>query len=190
MLALAAGPRLGRQIGRLLLFAALLPLFAGGRVPATIEVPDFALPQVGGGVFHLRGYSGPVLLAFLHLVPDSVDTPSRRQIAFLLSMQHQYASRGLQVAIVDSSTLVTGKPVEKNALINARYDLQLDVPLLEDADLRVVRRLAVTRAPTLILLTRDRRIAQRWDGLTGPAILAQAIQQLGSASLHHAGMAP
>jgi peroxiredoxin len=146
--------------------------------PAT-PVPDFTLPQVRGGVFHLRSaHSQAVLLAFLQTVPDTADTPSRQQVGFLLSMNHQYGACGLKVVIVDSSGLVTRQPPKHEALINATYDWQLDIPMLEDDDNRVARSWGVTQVPTLVLLASDGSIARRWHGLTGPAILAQGIQKV------------
>jgi hypothetical protein len=152
-------------------------------------VPDFTLPQVRGGVFHLRaGYSHAVLLAFLQTVPDTAETPSRRQVGFLLSMNHQYSARGLKIVIVDSSALVTRQPPEHDALINASYDWQLDIPLLEDDDNRVARNWSVTQVPTLVLLASDGSIRQRWYGLTGPAILAQGIEKVCGRSSGHTGV--
>jgi peroxiredoxin len=141
--------------------------------------PDFTLPQVRGGRFHLRGeQSQAILLVFLQTVPDTADTPSRRQVPFLLSMNHQYSARGLKVVIVDSSALVTHQIPRRDALINASYDWQLDIPLLEDDDNRVARTWEVTRVPTLMLLASDGTLTQRWHGLTGPAILAKSIENL------------
>jgi peroxiredoxin len=146
-------------------------------------LPDFTLPQVRGGVFHLRsGHPQAVLLAFLQTVPDATDTQSRQQMGFLLSMNHQYSMRGLKVVIVDSSALVTHQPPKHDALINASYDWQLDIPLLEDDDNRVARSWGITQAPMLILLASDGSIAQHWSGVTGPAILANGIEKVCSGS--------
>jgi peroxiredoxin len=149
---------------------------------------DFALPQARGGVFHLHTERPhAVLLAFLQTVPDTADTPSRQEAAFLLSMHHQYNARGLRVAIVDSSALVTNQPPKHDALTNAGYDWQLDIPLLEDEGNRVARSWGVTKVPTLMLLAPDGSIAQRWQGLTGPAILAQGIQKMCAEPSGHNG---
>src|SRR6516225_10777532 len=44
-------------------------------------VPDFTLPEVRGGSFHLRAERFPaILLAFLQALPDTLDTPSRQQV--------------------------------------------------------------------------------------------------------------
>jgi peroxiredoxin len=142
-------------------------------------VPDFTLPQVRGGVFDLHvARSQPVLLAFLQTVPDLADTPSRQQIGFLLSMNHQYSACGLKVVVIDASALATHQAPSHDALLNASYDWHLEVPLLEDNDNRIAARIGITQVPTLILLSPDGSIAQQWQGLTGPAILAQRIEKV------------
>jgi hypothetical protein len=162
----------------LLLFVALACRPARHRDQSPSALPDFTLPEVRGGSFHLRGgHSTAVLVAFLQTVPDISDTPSRQQVAFLLSMNHQYRARGLMVVIVDSSALVTRQPPSHNQLVNASYDWHLDVPLLEDPGNLVSERSGVIEVPTLILVSPEGRVTQRWEGLTGPAILAQAIEK-------------
>jgi hypothetical protein len=177
---------------RLLLTLAVLMCTGCRRDESATPLLDFTLPQVRGGVLHLRAaHSQAVLLAFLQTVPDTEDTPSRQQVGFLLSMNHQYSARGLKVVIVDSSGLVTRQPPKHEALINASYDWQLDIPLLEDDDNRVARSWGITQVPTLMLLASDGSIAQRWRGLTGPAILAQGIQRVcAGPSGHNGALAP
>jgi hypothetical protein len=163
----------------MLALAILASLPACHRDQPATAVADFTLPQVRGGAFDLHAVrSQPVLLAFLQTVPDLADTPSRQQVGFLLSMNHQYTSRGLKIVIIDASALVTGQPPSHDALLNASYDWHLDVPLLEDDHNRVAARIGITRVPTLILLSPDGSIAQQWRGLTGPAILAQEIEKV------------
>jgi hypothetical protein len=146
---------------------------------AAQAVPDFVLPQVRGGVFHLhQDHSHTVLLAFLQTVPDTADAPSHQQVGFLRSMEHQYGNRGLKIAIIDSSALVTHEAPARNALVNASYDWQLEFPLLEDNDDRVAKGLGIDQVPTLILLRSDGSIFQRWNGLARPASLAQSIETL------------
>ncbi|MGD0629703.1 MAG: TlpA disulfide reductase family protein [Terracidiphilus sp.] len=142
-------------------------------------VPDFSLTQVRGGEFHLRAAAGkPVLIAFLQTVPDTADTPSRNEAVFLLSMAHQYTPRGLAVVAIDESALVRGRPPQRGELINASYDWQLSFPLLDDSGNHVARRFGVVKLPTLVLIAPDGRVAQRWEGLTRPAILAQGIERM------------
>lgn len=142
-------------------------------------VADFTLPQVRGGAFHLREQpSRPTLLAFLQTVPDTADTPSRSEVAFLQSMDHQYRGRGLRVVVIDASALASGRQPDRSALINASYDWQLQIPLLEDEGGRAAGLLAVTQVPTMMLLTADGKVAQRWDGFTRPAVLAQGVEKV------------
>jgi hypothetical protein len=106
-------------------------------------------------------------------------------------MNRQYSTCGLKVVIVDSSALVTGQPPKRDAMINASYDWQLDIPLLEDDDNHVARSWEVYGVPTLMLVASDGSIAQRWSGLTGPAILAQGIQKVcAGPSSHNGASAP
>ncbi len=146
---------------------------------STTPVLDSTLPQARGGIFRLRAaHSQPVLLAFLQTVPDTADTPSRQQVAFLRSMNHQYSACGLKVVIVDASGLVAREPPKHDALINASYDWQLDIPLLEDEGNQVAQSWGINRLPTLVLLRPDGNVAQRWHGMTGPATLAQGIEKV------------
>ncbi len=162
-----------------LMLTALVCLLGCQRGQSATPVPDFTLPQARGGVFHLRAEpSQAVLLAFLQTVPDASDTPSRQQVTFLASMEHQYGGRGLKVVIVDSSALVTHQPPDHDALLNASYDWHLDIPLLEDDNNRVAHRSGITEVPTLILLAPDGTMAERWHGLTGPATLAESIEKM------------
>lgn len=147
--------------------------------PAAKPAPDFSLPQVRGGVFHLRARPPQAtLLAFLQTVPDSADTPSRGEAVFVLSMAHQYGPRGLRVAAIDASALADGQPPLHDALVNASYDWHLDIPLLADTGSRVAHAYGIIRLPTVILLAPDGTVAQRWDGFTHPAAVAQGIEQL------------
>lgn len=163
----------------LVTFAAFLCVPACRRDQSATAVPAFTLPQVRGGIFYSReGQSQATLLAFLQTLPDTTDTPSRRQVAFLLSMSHQYSARGLKVVIVDSSALVGQQLPTHEALINASYDWQLNIPVLEDDGNRVAASFGVTQVPTLMLLASDGTVIQRWQGQTGPATLAKSIQNL------------
>ena len=142
-------------------------------------LPDFTLPDVRGGAFHLRAAPAqPLLLAFLQTVPDTADTPSRNQVVFLSSMAQQYGPRGLRVAIVDASILLAGSQPSHDAVLNASYDWHLKFPLLLDQNGRLARQLGVKAVPTTFLITIDGTVVQRWRGRTLPAILAQGIERL------------
>ena len=142
-------------------------------------LPDLTLPDVRGGAFHLRALPAqPLLLAFLETVPDTADTASRNQVVFLASMAQQYGPRGLRVAIVDASILVFGSQPSHDAVLNASYDWHLRFPLLLDQNGRLARQFGVKEVPTTFLIAIDGTIAQRWQGRTRPAILAQGIERL------------
>lgn len=142
-------------------------------------VPDITLPSVRDGTFHLRSKSGhPLLLSFLQTVPDTADTPSRGQIVFLSSMDNQYSSRGLRVAIVDASALALTSPPSHDAVLNASYDWQLKLPLLLDQDAHLAHKMGVKELPTTFLISADGQILQQWQGFTRPAVLALAIEKL------------
>jgi len=162
-----------------LVVAALLCISGCTQERPPSKVPDFTLPQVRGGSFHLRAEGSPaILLAFLQTVPDTADTPSRQQAGFLLSMHQQYGSRGLRVVVIDSSALTNGESPRTDTLLNASYDWHMTIPVLEDDNNHLRKSLGITQAPTLLLLTSDGTIIERWNGLTGPATLAQAIEKL------------
>jgi peroxiredoxin len=93
-------------------------------------------------------------------------------------MAHQYGPRGLRVAIVDASVLTPGSQPSHDAVLNASYDWQLNFPLLLDRNGQLARQLGVKEVPTTFLIAIDGTIAQRWQGRTRPAILAQGIERL------------
>lgn len=143
------------------------------------DTVDFTLRQVRGGSFHLRSQPAhPVLLAFLQVVPDTDDTPSRSQAVFLLSMAQQYGSHGLAVVVIDASALVNRQIPDHAALVNASYDWQMNFPLLEDARNQIARRFRIKEVPTTILFAPNGRVEKRWQGLTRPAVLANGIEEL------------
>jgi peroxiredoxin len=142
-------------------------------------LPDFTLPDVRGGAFHLRAAPAqPLLLAFLQTVPDTADTPSRNQVVFLSSMAQQYGPRGLRVAIVDASILLAGSQPSHDAVLNASYDWHLKFPLLLDQDGQLTRELGVREVPATFLVAIDGTIVQKWQGRTRPATLATGIERL------------
>lgn len=136
---------------------------------------DFTLQQVRGGSFHLRAHIGhPILLAFLQTLPDTVDTPSRSEFVSVMSMATQYAPRGLTVAVIDASELA-GIHASHDALLNASYDWNVNVPLMEDQDRAVAQRFAVVAPPTIVIVGARGQILQRWTGLVPPAELARTV---------------
>jgi peroxiredoxin len=165
--------------------AAISAVAAGAGIQAGEQMPKFTLPAVRGGSFMLdEAARHPALIAFLQTIPDTADTPSRKEVALLKSMDHQYRSRGLRVAIIDATALATGSSGDRNSLINASYDWDLQLPLLEDKAGRVAKLLAVTKTPTTILVKADGQVAQVWECPMPPGELAVAIEKaLGSGEL-------
>jgi len=159
---------------------------ASGLIEPGARVPDFTLPAVRGGSFTVRPATPQTaLIAFLQTYPDTADTASRGEVALLESMEHQYGARGLRVAIVDATAVATGKSPSHDSLVNASYDWNLAVPLLED-DGRVAALLGVTRAPTVVLVKADGMVAQAWERRVSPGELAIAVEEvMGSGRLAH-----
>lgn len=157
--------------------AAAAVFAANGPIEQGRVVPDFSLTAVRGGTFALRQHERlPTLIAFLATVPDTVDTPSRSQVALLESMYHQYGRRGLRVAIIDATALAVGHEPDSDALINASYDWNLQIPLLEDEAGRVAQMLGVTHAPTIVLINADGTVAEVWVRPMAPGELAATIE--------------
>jgi peroxiredoxin len=156
--------------------AALLILLAGpvvGSASASECVGHIKLPAAQGGSYDVCDGSGkPMLLAFLHVVPDRADTPSRSQAVFLSSMYEQYGARGLEVLAVETTAS------SRRQLVNAVYDWQLAFPLLEDERSQAKKAFEVTVVPSSFLLDPDGKVLERWDGLASSAALARAIEVL------------
>jgi len=165
--------------------AAVLAFAAGGSIRPGDAAPDFTLTAVRGGVFTLhQSTPQPALIAFLQTTPDTADTQSRSEVALLQSMDHQYRSRGMRVVFIDATMLAAGHRPDRNSLINASYDWNLQIPLLEDESGRVARIFGVTHAPTTIMVKADGTVAQVWERPVSPGELAIAIERaLGSGPL-------
>jgi peroxiredoxin len=169
--------------GRLMLLgiigcAAAAVLAASGAVRPGDAAPNFTLFAVRGGIFTLRlAAPQPVLIAFLQTAPDTAGTPSRSEVALLQSMDHQYRSRGLRVVIIDATALAAGHKPDDNSLINASYDWNLQIPLLNDDSSRVARMFGVTQVPTTFLVKADGSVAQVWEHKMAPGELAIAIEK-------------
>jgi peroxiredoxin len=93
-------------------------------------------------------------------------------------MAQQYGPRGLRVAVVDASVIMSGSEPSQDAVLNAGYDWALKIPLLVDLHGELARQLGVKQVPTTFLIAADGTILQRWQGPTRPATLAQSIERL------------
>jgi peroxiredoxin len=158
--------------------AAMVVFAAGAPVKQGDAAPDFTLPAVRGGSFTLhQAEPHAVLIAFLETIPDTADTPSRSQVALLESMNHQYSGRGLSVVIIDSTALAGGHKPDSDSLINASYDWNLQIPLLDDESGRVAQLFGVQHVPTTILINADGIVANVWVRPMAPGELAMAIEK-------------
>jgi peroxiredoxin len=162
-------------------FAAGAVLAASGPIKTCVRpgdaAPEFTLSAVRGGSFQLRTATPqPALIAFLQATPDSADTPSRGEVALLQSMDHQYRSRGLRVVVIDATEVAAGHKADHNSLINASYDWNLQIPLLDDDAGRVAHMFGITHVPTTILVKADGHVAQVWERRIVPGELAIAIE--------------
>jgi hypothetical protein len=146
----------------------------------------FTLPNVRGGEFRyptLEHHN--LLMAFLQTQPDigSEHNPSRSVVPFLMSMDHQYREAGVEVVVVDATALATYPPVAgkvppMDTLLNVSYEWALTVPMVADPKGKVAKMYGVMQVPTIILIDSDGRIAERWERMPHPGVLAWGIQQL------------
>lgn len=151
----------------------------GSHLAANQQIKDRTLTSVRDGTFQLLASPHrPLLLAFLQTVPDSAGTPSRSESVFLLSMEHQYAARGLRFAAIDASSMVLHRKAQHDDLVNASYDWQLTYPLLEDRGDKALRDFHIRTLPTIVLINDNGIIVQYWEGFTPPVLLAQGVERL------------
>jgi hypothetical protein len=108
------------------------------------------------------------------LMPDV----SHSQIVFLKSVAHQYASRGVQVLLVDATALAGGEQPDQNALLNFARNWDMEaIPVLMNRGI-IAQEYGISQAPTTLLIAPDGRVTHRWDGLASAAQLASAVQPL------------
>jgi hypothetical protein len=144
--------------------------------------PDLTLPIAQGGFYHLAVQRGHiVLLSFLVTQLDTLASASRSQAVALLSMQHQYGPKGVEVVLVDESGDGTGQGSPPlSTLLNVTYDWDLgSIPLLSDgASHTTARAYGIQQIPTTFLLGASGQVVNRWNGRALAAQLGQALQNL------------
>lgn len=154
-----------------------------------MPAPSLLLPAARGGAVHVPARAGRVMLiSFLQTQPDTAAGLSRSQEVFLASMARQYGPKGVQIALVDATSMVTGQHPSMEDLVRTTYDWDLGaIPLLrDDAASSAARRYGVRQVPTTVLVGPQGRVAQIWTGLVLPANLALALQQeVGAPVLPH-----
>ena len=173
---------------------------ASGPVAVGVAAPDFELENVRGGKLRLSDLRGkPVLLSFIQVhetrhADQAQET--RKQVNFVRSMHAQYATKGLQVILVDAAYIKTGRFSERSPQINFTYDWMLDrnriitakgvdegkvgtIPLLADTpEKRVAEVYGVKIIPTTFLLDGRGVVRQRWDNVVLTHQMAFAIEAL------------
>jgi hypothetical protein len=142
--------------------------------------PDFQLTSAQGGTYHFLGHAHVCLLTFLRTQPDTEAGLSRSQVVSLISIQHQYGSKGVDVVAIDASALETGHAPDRDSLVNVVADWHLGMlPLLiDDAVNTTAFHYGVQHAPVTFLIAADGKIIQTWNGLAQGAQLALALQPL------------
>lgn len=171
-----------------------------GKAAVGAPAPDFELENVRGGKLKLSDLRGkPVLLSFIQVHETrhaDLAQETRRQVNFVRSMHAQYATKGLQVILVDSAYVKTGRFSERSPQINFTYDWMLDrnrivtaegveegrvgtIPLLADTpEKRVAEAYGVKIIPTTFLIDGRGVVRQRWDNVVLTHQMAFAIEAL------------
>jgi len=134
--------------------------------------PDFTLPTSEGGTITLSSYRGqPVLLEFM-----DVDCPFCQQEAeqALTTLYQNYGAR-VQFLCVDID-LPGDPPADTADRINSfRAQYNTPWPYGMDSSRTVASSYGVTGTPTTFIVDKEGIIRNRFDGLTGYANLASAL---------------
>ncbi len=105
----------------------------------------------------------------------------------LLSTDHQYRGVGVDVILIDETSLASApdkaSPQARatpslESLINTSYDWSLTVPLLSDPGCAIARNFGVASVPVVLLVDPRGRIVKRWNGPIHPGAFAAGIQQI------------
>jgi hypothetical protein len=159
--------------------AASLLLAACGWCQSSDCPAGFSAPTVNGGNFVLQTpAASPVLLAFLTLAPTSNQDSSRATAVVLQSLDHQYSSRGLRVAALDASIVVSHQSSRHEDIVNTAANWNLRFPVLEDPGGRASQCFHIRTPPTILLISPEGKELGRWEGYTRTPVLARAIEQL------------
>ena len=120
----------------------------------------------------------PVLLAFLALTANGSETTSRATAVILQSLDHQYSSRGLRVAAMDATAVVSHRISRRADLVNTAADWSLQFPVLEDPAGLGSQCFRIHTLPTIVLISPNGKELGRWEGFTRTPVLARAIEQI------------
>ena len=139
----------------------------------------FSAPEINGGNFVQQApAASPVLLAFLALSPTSSQNSSRATAVVIQSLDRQYVSRGLRVAALDASMVISRQISRHEDIVNTAANWNLRFPVLQDPDGSRARCFHIRTLPTILLISPEGKELGRWEGYTRTPVLARAIEQL------------
>jgi thiol-disulfide isomerase/thioredoxin len=136
-----------------------LETLGDGAPPVGRRAPDFSLPLLTGGTFHLHSVRGkPILLNFW----ASWCAPCREETPLLVRLHKMYGPRGVQFVGVDSEDQIADA---------RRFVVQfgVDYPLVHLDDDRVIDAYAIPGLPTTVFIGADGIVAGKVvGGFVGP----------------------
>lgn len=119
----------------------------------------------------LAAFAGKWLLLGFVSPKAEEDGSSRGQVTFLTSVHEQFRSLGLQVAVMVES------PLASQAARNLAYDWNLsEIPLLVDDGHSALQACGLAHAPSMVLISPERRIVWRNNGAVSPGELGLALR--------------
>lgn len=140
----------------------LRPVARGG------QAPDFSVPRLGGGTFHLAETRGhPILVDFW----ATWCGPCRQSLPILDKVYATYRGRGLQAIAVE----MDGAASEAQGFMQ-QLGLTLPVGLGGEAASHLY---GVSSIPHLVLIDREGRVRRVFRGVHGAAELGQAVEEAG-----------
>ena len=124
----------------------------------------------------LRGT--PVLLAFLDIADNDVESASRSQAVILQSLDRQYGKRGVKVIAIDLPSSGNPSTLRHSDLVNGIAGWNIKFTVLEGSRNGCSLSSPVATLPTEIVMSADGFETGRWEGYTRTPVLAQAIERL------------
>lgn len=147
--------------------------------------PEFSGKDTQGAHHDLSRLRGKVVvLGFISpgiVRRDAWSEDSRRQLVMLRSMDTQYRARGATTVAVDADGTAGDRNNElaNNELVNFAIDHDLTFPLLVGAGGNAtVASYGVRRAPAVVIIDAQGRVAARWDGVAPAPSMASVLETL------------